>query len=776
MSDLFSRKKNHTLTSRSLKNLKNDNTSPSLNIEQILINWINTIAEPHCLLLENLFCSDVIETGIIFIEILKNFLRFFGINDFNPDYRLTKEEKVNLVLTSLMALNKENKFDNFHRQKINYFFNHNKEIFLDKNELISFFELLKNVYDKYGLNNEQVKIKNLSYDKKENENFEVNNNQRNNNIINQNNNNSNINNINNNNIIMNNTNNNDKYKYENKFLQNYKDNKKQDAFLEYELKQKRKKKFQSFYNNFTIKNNNNNLLNILLSPQIKEKQIKKHFSSSLSPIQNIGLSISPTKNIENNFSLKKKSKLFDSNEKKNISQSTNINSVSSKKDNINNINSENNDDIHKNEKKYFSLINMTIGLYNKLNNNNDSIYYYNFFRPTKPIIDTSINTKIGKFLKFNQLLNKNINFNREKINEESNYNNIFKKEKDNEIEFPKITNSIKTNIKNWLISLNLFSKSNISNESIVNLSHNGILFCDIINKFNNTKPIIINKKITKESSYSNNQKKININKFFNYTYNNPKIYQYIKSYVNYIDELILKNEDIIYGILYGLYKYYNMENKLNIPIPKIKYQNVLKNHNNGNYHSAEKNILKKNNKTLKSIRSWLGKNSINSNINISKENYDDSNFLNAFSINSEFNLNNSFDNNYNEKHIKRKSFFKINSPSVSQCSSIGVSISSNTTFDDLKEFTKYNNNNIQNNFHNKKINSSSSMNNIHKDDKKYKTNNLLNNQNSPNKEKLRMIKNSFNINNEQNPKCFLLFKGSNLNKMKKETEKVINFN
>ena len=133
MSDLFSRKKNHTLTSRSLKNLKNDNTSPSLNIEQILINWINTIAEPHCLLLENLFCSDVIETGIIFIEILKNFLRFFGINDFNPDYRLTKEEKVNLVLTSLMALNKENKFDNFHRQKINYFFNHNKEIFLDKN-------------------------------------------------------------------------------------------------------------------------------------------------------------------------------------------------------------------------------------------------------------------------------------------------------------------------------------------------------------------------------------------------------------------------------------------------------------------------------------------------------------------------------------------------------------------------------------------------------------------------------------------------------------------
>ena len=422
---------------------------------------------------------------------------------------------------------------------------------------------------------------------------------------------------------------------------------------------------------------------------------------------------------------------------------------------------------------------MTIGLYNKSIINNENFYYYNFFRPTKPIIDTSINTKIGKFLKFNLILNKNMHFNKETINEQpKNNNNINKKEKNIENGYPKITNSIKTNIKNWLISINLFSKSNINDESIINLSHNGILFCDIINKFNNTKPIIINKKVFKES-YSNNQKKLNINKFFNYTYNNPKIYQYIKIYVNYIDELILKNEDIIYGILYGLYKYYNGENKLNIPIPKVKYQKVLKNHNNGNYHSAEKNILKKNNKTLKSIRSWLGKNSINSNINISKENYDDSNFLNAFSINSEFNLNNSFDNNYNEKHIKRKSFFKINSPSVSQCSSIGVSISSNTTFDDLKEFTKYNNNNIQNNFNNKKINSSSSMNNIHKDDKKYKpynVNNLLSNQNSPNKEKLRMNNNFFNISNEHNTKCYLLFKGSNLNKMKKETEKVINFN
>ena len=36
-------------------------------------------------------------------------------------------------------------------------------------------------------------------------------------------------------------------------------------------------------------------------------------------------------------------------------------------------------------------------------------------------------------------------------------------------------------------------------------------------------------------------KKLNINKFLYYTYNNPKIYQCIKTYGKYIDELIFNN-------------------------------------------------------------------------------------------------------------------------------------------------------------------------------------------------------------------------------------------
>ena len=856
MSDLFSKSKNFTLTPRSLMlNLKSNDSIPSLNIEQILINWINTIGEPHCLLLENLYCSDVIETGIIFVEILKNFLRHFGINDFNPDNRLTKEEKVNLVLTSLMELNKENNFDNFLRQQINYFFSHSKEIFKDKKELISFFEMLKRVYDNFGLNNEQVKTKQLSMD----------NNDKNNNI----------------------------FKFENKFLEKYKDNKKKDAFLQYELKQKKKRKFQTFFKNFSIQNNNNNnILNVLMSPQIKENQKKKNISTSLSPTHNITLSISPNNSIPKNFLFKKakptisyyKSKVSDSLEKKNNSQSTNINSVPSKKENLNNINSECNED-NKCDKKLFSQINMTVGLLYKSFDNIEGINYYYFPLPSKPIIDISLNNK-NKLIKYTPQLSKNIILNREKIlndnhinynNYNSNHNkknNNSKKEKEkekeknkeNEIkEIPKITKAQKNIIKNWLNSLKLFPKENLTEATIIYLSHNGILLCDIVNRCNSSNSNSVIKGVIKDA-YINTQKKINIHKFFKYIYNYRKLYDNLKVYLNYIEELICQNEDIIYGILYGLYKYFNKDFRRSIPISKTKPHLNYKNQYYSKENSKEKNNLKENNKCLKTIRSWLGKSSNNKNkiSNSKNNNKEESNFLNGISINSEFNVNISFDDN--GKNIKRKSFMKVNSPSVSQCSSILLTPSINTTFDDLKDFAKDNNNNnknqnnnnenseenndeyknnnnniinninnnininnnynnimgnhnkdnnninmnnnyiidnqninynnyinnIHNNNHNninnilivknnspfKKLNVNSSLNTLYKGEKKLKNIHYFkSNENSPrNKEKMKLFKNCLSNNNyDSNPKCFLVFQGSNLNRMKKETEKVIKY-
>ena len=90
------------------------------------------------------------------------------MGDFNPDKRLTKYEKVNLVISSLIELNKGDYYDYNLKQKILFFYNRISDIFTNKKFLISFLELLKEIYDKFGVN--------LTEGNMENNNIVVNNN------------------------------------------------------------------------------------------------------------------------------------------------------------------------------------------------------------------------------------------------------------------------------------------------------------------------------------------------------------------------------------------------------------------------------------------------------------------------------------------------------------------------------------------------------------------------------------------------------------------------
>ena len=74
------------------------------------------------------------------------------MGDFNPDIRLTKYEKVNLVISSLIELNKGDYYDYNLKQKILFFYNRISDILTNKKFLISFLELLKEIYDKFGDN------------------------------------------------------------------------------------------------------------------------------------------------------------------------------------------------------------------------------------------------------------------------------------------------------------------------------------------------------------------------------------------------------------------------------------------------------------------------------------------------------------------------------------------------------------------------------------------------------------------------------------------------
>ena len=73
------------------------------------------------------------------------------MGDFNPDKRLTKYEKVNLVISSLIELNKGDYYDYNLKQKI-IFYKRISDILTNKKFLISFLELLKEIYDKFGDN------------------------------------------------------------------------------------------------------------------------------------------------------------------------------------------------------------------------------------------------------------------------------------------------------------------------------------------------------------------------------------------------------------------------------------------------------------------------------------------------------------------------------------------------------------------------------------------------------------------------------------------------
>ena len=131
---------NYSLSQSYDSSVNNFNSLPLLNKEQILVNWLNTIKQPHCLLINKLTDNDIIDNGIVFIEILSNFLTYFGMGNFYPDKRLTKYEKVDLVISSLIELNKGDYYDYNLKQKILFFYHRITDIFQKKKFLISFLE------------------------------------------------------------------------------------------------------------------------------------------------------------------------------------------------------------------------------------------------------------------------------------------------------------------------------------------------------------------------------------------------------------------------------------------------------------------------------------------------------------------------------------------------------------------------------------------------------------------------------------------------------------
>ena len=149
-------------------NYNYSNEKELYNKEQIIVNWLNTIKEPHCLLINKLD-EKYILNGDIFIEILKVFLKKFDAYSFKPDTNLNNIDKFKLLCALLIKIEKD-------KNKINslyYFYNYNDIIYKDKNILINFFILLKESYERYIYNknksslNKSFTVKDLNNTKKQ---------------------------------------------------------------------------------------------------------------------------------------------------------------------------------------------------------------------------------------------------------------------------------------------------------------------------------------------------------------------------------------------------------------------------------------------------------------------------------------------------------------------------------------------------------------------------------------------------------------------------------
>ena len=557
-------------------NYNNSNEKELHNKEQLIINWINTIKEPHCLLINKLD-DKYVSNGTVFFEILKIFIKKFSLYKYKLDDQLHNINSFKLLCTLLIKIEKENNII----RSLYYFYNYGDIIYKDRNILINFFLLLKQLYEKYIINQDKTYNINNSDEKEKiinkNETIDlrkyntllkmnktIKNQKRSRNYINNNNNNSDF-------FCFNSLSNPDSNIKE-QITQRNKTMENNNHF--------RKKSFNNHFNIYDIhKNNNNNIY----SSNTKTKY------SSFYDKYNIN---SPTKNdVKKNLYLteylssdKKKNGKFANNEIK-------------KRDLLLNNNDEN--------KKYnFHIIFKTITFGNRIhrkdrigvNQKNKYMIYLNnvrFFDSKKnelnmnntPLFNESKDDNMyNNNTSDSKLLNKNKN---KKKNKYLNLTNI----KQNFTGIKKFNINDKNKkireMINWINKINKYSLI-LDEITLINKVSKGVVLLNILSSI---KILLGEKKIQNIINYPSNmlQVKHNFLLFWKEINNYPDMKLILMKYKNREIEIINKNENVIFEILYELYNYYNKVNCY-----KKQNEKKLK-----KISSAYDNIVKKINKYSK---------------------------------------------------------------------------------------------------------------------------------------------------------------------------------
>ena len=524
-------------TLSSISNSGSFNGFPVINKKQILLDWINTINEPQCLLVSSI---NDLKDGKVFLEILRHFLylnnnkellyEFFS-NDINSS---SPERRIQIMIELLSKISNDDELN-----ILNNFYSLSNRILNDDDLLIEFASVIRDFFEKGKPSNE---VPHIAVNKQRGINIED---------------------LENSNMNYNSGNQNIKGSEE--LLEKYNNS--------------------NNYCKYVTNYPSSNLTESEFSPIPMNSQ-----RTTIAHTQKNTLTASPMRNQSNTIDTNRKNNELLRNRTENIMQITHNNTLSltpKKKErqvrrknsyttnmtnsNISFTSSNDNSFCFINEatkaytKRQKAIINMTRGILsvnNKIFNIETSMLklkYAKFIKPTEPIIEVCYNN-IKKYNVISRLNEMNQRINSTPIKKKNNViyrqsvtakkdtqpmNNITEDSDDSTVSI-----AIKTKIYNWLIDIGIIKEKLISMNNIPNICINGVLLCDLVNRCEGREERI--KGIIRKTT-TRSQIQVNINKVLFYL---RSIEKFSSKHLWSGNEIAKGNKNVIWELLNDIFIYY----------------------------------------------------------------------------------------------------------------------------------------------------------------------------------------------------------------------------
>lgn len=531
-------------TLSSISNSGSFNGFPTINKKQIILDWINTINEPQCLLVSGL---NDLKDGKVFLEILRHFLylnnnkqllyEFFS-NDINSS---SPERRIQILIELLLKISNEEEAN-----ILNNFYNIANRIIFDDDLLIEFASVIRDFFEKEKNCNEEPRTNNqrgMKIEDLENSNINI----------------------------------------------THKNMRASQELLE-------KYNSSNNYCNYVTNYPSCARMNFTQTDPLPSPIPMNSQGSTITHTQKNTLTASPIRHQyqSNTIDTNRKNNEMLTNRTEDIMQITHNNTLSltpTKKErtvrrknsyttnmtnsNMSFTNSNDNSFCFVNEatkaytKRQKAIINMTRGMLstnNKVFNIETSMFklkYAKFIKPTEPIIEVCYNN----IKKYNVISRMNETIQRFNSTPVKKKNNVMQRqsvtaqkpkqsqpmmnitqEVDNEDNT--VNSSIKTKIYNWLIDIGIIKEKVIPINNIPNICINGVLLCDLVNRCEGREERI--KGIIRKTT-TRSQIQVNINKVLYYL---RSIEKFSSKHLWSGNEISKGNKIVIWELLNDIFTYY----------------------------------------------------------------------------------------------------------------------------------------------------------------------------------------------------------------------------